>query len=97
MLADLHAVRMLGSASAARATDLAAIAMKLSTVPASGAAEMLGPVGARFLAALADVVTVESHAVAALGDSVAAAGTTAHASATAYEEAESRAGRRLGA
>ncbi len=38
---------------------------------------LLGPVGAGFLAALADAAAIESRAVAALRDTVAAAGTTA--------------------
>jgi hypothetical protein len=58
---------------------------------------MFGPVGARFLAALAEAAALDAGAVAALSDSVSAAGETAHTSATAYDAAERRASRLLGA
>ncbi len=44
----------LGSASSAHAADLAAIAATLSSLPDPATAAAFGPVGARFLAALAD-------------------------------------------
>ena len=53
---------------------------------------MLGPVGTRFLAALADAATEASRAVAALSDRLAAGRLTAHASAGAYEDADHRLG-----
>jgi hypothetical protein len=97
MLADLHAIHTLGSAGAAQAADLDAVAIRLSSVPAAPAAATFGPVGARFLAALAEAAALDARAVAALSDSVSAAGVTAHASATAYDAAERRASRLLGA
>ena len=92
MLADTDAIRALGSASSAHAADLAAVASTLSSLPDPATASMFGPVGARFLAALADAAAGEARAVAALSDSVAAAGTTARASAAAYDDADQRVG-----
>jgi hypothetical protein len=90
MFADTNAIRALGSAHAVEAEDLAAIAARLSALPTG--ASLLGPVGARFLAALSDAAADASRAVAALSDSVSAAATTAHSSATAYEAADRRMG-----
>ncbi len=92
MLADTDAIRSLGSASAAHAADLAAIAATLSSLPDPAAASMFGAVGARFLAALADAVATEARAVTALSDRFSAADTTAHAAATGYDDADLRAG-----
>ena len=92
MLADTDAIRALGSASAARAADLAAIAATLSSLPGPTTAALFGPVGAGFLAALAEAVADQARAVAVLGKSVEAAATTAGASAAAYDDADSRAG-----
>ena len=92
MLADTDAIRALGSASSAHAADLAAVASALSSLPDPATASMFGPVGANFLAALADAAAGEARAAAALSDSVGAAATTAGASAAAYDDADSRAG-----
>jgi hypothetical protein len=92
MFADTDAIRAFGAASSAQADDLAAVAATLSSMPGLGAGSMLGPVGARFLAALADATTDASHAVAALGDRLAAGCLTAHASAAAYENADCQLG-----
>ena len=91
MLADSDAIRALGSACSAQAADLAAIAATLSSLPGPATADLFGPVGADFLAALAEAVADQSRAVAALGDSVAAAAATAGASAAGYDDADSRA------
>jgi hypothetical protein len=93
MFADTDAIRAFGAANSAQAADLAAVAASLSSVPGPAAGSMLGPVGTRFLAALADATTETSHAVAALGDRVSAGCDTAHASAGAYEEADAHGGR----
>jgi hypothetical protein len=90
MFADTNAIRALGSAHAVEAADLAAIAARLSALPTG--ASLLGPVGARFLAALSDAAADASRAVAALSDSVSAAATTAHSSAASYEAADRRMG-----
>ena len=93
MFADTDAIRTFGAASSAQAADLAAVAASLSSMPGPAAGSMLGPVGTRFLAALADATTDASRAVAALGDRVAAGCDTAHASASAYEDADAHGGR----
>jgi hypothetical protein len=93
MFADTDAIRAFGTASSAQAADLAAAAVTLSSVPGPAAGSMLGPVGTRFLAALADATADASCAVAALRDRVAAGCDTAHASAGAYQEADAHGGR----
>lgn len=92
MLADTDAIRALGSASSAQAADLAAIASMLSSLPGPATASMFGPVGAAFLAALADAAAGEARAATELSDSVSAACTTAHASAAAYDDVDQRVG-----
>lgn len=87
MFADPDAIRALGSASSAQAADLAAAAARLSTLPAAA----LGPVGARFVSALADAATQESRAVTALSARLAQASVTADASAEAYDNVDERA------
>src|SRR5437868_2446562 len=90
MFADTDAIRALGAANSAHAADLMSVATTLSSLP--DAADALGPVGARFLAALADATTDASRAVTALADRLAAGSRTAHASAAAYENADERTG-----
>ena len=92
MFADTDAVRAFGAANSAHATDLAAVADALSSTPGPAAEAMLGPVGARFLAALADATTETASAVAALRERLAAGSLTAHASASAYDNADHRLG-----
>ena len=89
MFADTEAIRTFGAASSAQAADLAAVASALSSLPGTDA---FGPVGARFLAALADAATETSRAVTALADRLATGGLTAHNSAAAYESADARTG-----
>ncbi|HKP44940.1 hypothetical protein [Mycobacterium sp.] len=95
MFADTDAVRAFGAANSAHAADLSAIASTLSSLPIGAVATIMGPVAARFVAALADAASRESHAVAALRDSVSAAGTTARSSAAGYEAADQRVGASL--
>jgi hypothetical protein len=85
MFADTDAVRAFGSANAAQAADLGAVAAALSALPDDA---MLGPVGARFLAAYADATAEASRAVSALADRLAAGCRTAHAAAAAYDNAD---------
>ena len=92
MFADTDAVRAFGSANSAHATDLAGVATALALMPDAAVEAMLGPVGARFLAALADATTEVSCAVTAMADRVAAGCHTAHAAAAAYDTADDRAG-----
>ena len=86
MLADTDTIRAFGAASTAHAADLAAVAATLSSMPGAAADSMLGPVGARFLTALADATTEASRAVAALGERLQPGCLSAHASAAPYEE-----------
>jgi hypothetical protein len=88
MFADTDAIRAYGAANSAQAADLAAVAAALSSMPDPAACAMLGPVGARFVAALANATTEASRAATALGDRLAAGHVTAFASATAYENAD---------
>jgi hypothetical protein len=92
MFADTDAICAFGAANSAHAADLAAVAAALSSMPGAAAGSLLGPVGIRFLAALADATTEASHAVTALGERLAAGCSTAHASAAAYENADHRLG-----
>jgi hypothetical protein len=90
MFADTDAIRAFGAASSAQAGDLSSIAAALLAMPSPAADSMLGPVGARFLAALADATTDASRAVATLSDRLESGHLTARASATAYEKADHR-------
>ena len=95
MFADTDAIRALGSDNSAHAADLAAIATTLSSLPVEAAAPTLGPVGARFLTALAEAAADGSHAVAALSDRLSSSSTTAHAAAVAYDDTDHDAGARI--
>ena len=88
MFADTDAIRGLAAANATQAADLAAVAASLSSMPGP----MLGPVGARFVAALADATTNASREIGVLSERLAAGQRTARASATAYESADLRLG-----
>jgi hypothetical protein len=92
MFADTDAIRAFGAANSAHAADLAAVATALSSIPDAAAYAMLGPVGTRFLAALADVAVHSSKAVAALSERLEFGDRTAHASAAAYENADQQLG-----
>ena len=92
MFADTDAIRAFGAANSAQAADLAAVAAALSSLPGADAALMLGPVGTRFAAALADAASDASRAVAALSDRLATGWVTAHASAATYDDADHRLG-----
>ena len=95
MFADTDAIRALGSANAMHAADLASIAAALSLLPVASATSTLGPVGARFVSALAEAVADGSRAVAALSDRLAASNTTAYAAAVAYDDTDRGAGSRV--
>jgi hypothetical protein len=71
MLTDTDAVRALGSASA-QGADLEAIAGTLSSLPVA-ASSTLGPIGTRFLSALAAAAEHESRVAAGLSERAAAA------------------------
>ncbi len=93
MFADTDAIRALGSANSTHAADLAAIAAELSSLPV--AASMFGPVGARFLSALAEAAADGSRAAAALSQRLAASTTTANAAAATYDDTDRGAGTRI--
>ncbi|AGB21694.1 Protein of unknown function (DUF2580) [Mycobacterium sp. JS623] len=88
MFADTDVIRALGAAHAEHAAELASVAATLSSMPDG----TLGPVGARFVAALAEATGEASRSVTTLADRLTAGCHTAHASAAAYESADERAG-----
>jgi hypothetical protein len=93
MFADTDAIRALGSANSAHAADLSAVAAALSSLPVASMA--LGPVGARFVSALAEATAEGSRAVTALADRLSASHATAYAAAALYEKADDGAGSRV--
>ena len=95
MFADTDSIRALGSANSVHADDLADIAATLSSLPVAVAGSALGPVGARFLSALAEAADEGSRAVLALSDRLSVAQTTAYAAADAYDDADRGAGARI--
>src|SRR5512139_2001619 len=96
MHADTDAIRALASSSAAHADELAAIASTLAALPARAAGTAFGPVGEPFLAALTDAVTEGARVVAALSARATSTGDAARRSAAAYDDADARAGARVG-
>jgi hypothetical protein len=92
MFADTDAVRAFGAANSAHAADLSAVVATLESMPGAAAGTMLGPVGARFLVALAEAAADAGRAVSALSDRLQAGHVIARASATAYEDADHRLG-----
>jgi excreted virulence factor EspC (type VII ESX diderm) len=92
VLADTTAIRALAAAHSRHAADLDAVAATLRSVVAPACATTFGPVGARFLAALAEAVARESATVAQLSDRLTVADHTAAATAAAYGSAERRVG-----
>lgn len=97
VLADTDAIRALARSDAAHSADLAAVAADLAAVPVAAAAESLGPVAARFLAALADAAAAGSAGAAALADRLTGGASTERTSASAYDDAQLRAAALFGA
>jgi hypothetical protein len=95
VLADTAVIRALGAAHARQAADLDAVTATLRSVPGSGCAAAFGPVGARFLAALAEAIARESGIAAQLSARVASAGHAAEATADAYDSSERRVGQSI--
>jgi hypothetical protein len=93
MIADTDTVRALGAAHAVQADALTTVAAQLSSLPTGP--EALGPVGVRFLAALAAAAADASRAAAALRDQLATATTVTSAAAEAYEDSDRHAGARI--
>jgi len=90
MFVDTNAICALGTDCSAHADDLSTAAAALKSLPGAGAAAAFGPVGARFLAALADAVAIEMRAVLALGDDLASAHSVTVGVAQTYSDADRR-------
>jgi hypothetical protein len=90
MFVDTNAISALGTDCSAHADDLSSAAAVLKALPGAGAAAAFGPVGAGFLAALADAVAIETRAVLKLGDDLASAQSTTGVVAQAYSDADRR-------
>jgi hypothetical protein len=95
MHADTDAIRVLATASASHADELAAIASTLTSAPTAAAGPAFGPVGAMFLAAIVEAVAQEALTVSALGEHASTTAGAASASADAYDAADARAGARV--
>lgn len=91
MFADTDAIRALGAATAAHATDLAGVAAMLASLPPPN----LGPVGARFSSALEQAAADGARTLAALSERLEAANSTAYAAAAAYDDADAGARARI--
>jgi len=94
MFVDTYAIRALSTDFSTHADDLSTTAAELTSLPGAGAAAAFGPVGAGFLAALADAVTAEARAIAALSEQLASGHSVAAVAAEAYDDAD-RHGSRL--
>ena len=92
VLADIAVIRALGAAQSRQAADLDAISAALVSGGTQLDSDALGPVGAHFLAALADAVARDARLVALLGERVATASATARATADAYVVTEQSTG-----
>ncbi|MEW5811363.1 MAG: ESX-1 secretion-associated protein [Actinomycetota bacterium] len=93
MSVDTDAVRAYGRASDAHAAALHSAAAHLTAAANAGGG--YGPVGARFLAALARAAGDDAGALTALGASLAAARAAAGASAQSYDTADAAAALRI--
>jgi len=95
MLVDTNAIHALGAACSAQAEDLAAVAAALKSLPSPAATTAFGPVGAGFLATLADAAAAEARAITALGADLASARPVSGAVADAYADTDRRNSRLL--
>lgn len=87
--ADMAAIHALGGAFDAHAADLDAVAATLRSMPSPGGA--LGPIGERFLTALAAAVSAHIDAVAALGARAGAGAVSAGVTAAGFSAVGQRA------
>ena len=94
MFVDTHAIRALGTYCSIHADDLSTTAADLKSLAGAGAAAAFGPVGAGFLAALADAVTTEARAIVALSEELDSGHSVTAVAAEAYDDAD-RHGSRL--
>lgn len=95
MLVDTDAIRALGAHCSNQADDLSAAAGALTGLPGPDAAAAFGPVGARFLATLADAIAGEARTVASLSEELASARWRTGVVADAYTDADRRGSRLL--
>jgi hypothetical protein len=95
MHVDTNAVRALGTHCSNQADDLSTAAAAMKSLPGPDTAAVYGPVGARFLATLADAIAAESRAIAALGEDLASARSRTGVAADAYADADQRGSRLL--
>jgi Excreted virulence factor EspC, type VII ESX diderm len=95
MLVNTDAIRALGAACLAQADDLSAAAATLKSLPGPDATAAFGPVGAAFLAALADAAVAEARAITALSENLASAHPVSRAVAGAYTETDQHTSRLL--
>ncbi len=95
MFVDTNAICALGTDCSSHADDLSTAAAALESLPGPGAAAAFGPVGAGFLAALADAVTKEAQAIVALSEDLASAHSVTGVVADAYSDADRRGSHRL--
>jgi hypothetical protein len=95
MLADTSAIHAYGTAQTRHAADLAAVTTRLASAAGALSSDALGPIGARFVAALGEAVAREANLIARLGERAAAAGATAHSAGDAYQATQHRADRSL--
>jgi hypothetical protein len=95
MLADTSDIHAFGAAQSRQAADLAAVNARLESAGGWLSPDALGPVGARFSAALGEAVAREARLVAELSERLAAACATAHSNADAYQATEHRAGQAI--
>jgi Excreted virulence factor EspC, type VII ESX diderm len=94
MFVDTNAILALGSGCSTNADDLSTTAAELKSLPGTGAVAALGPIGAGFLAALADAVTTEARAIVGLSEELASGRSVTGVAAEAYDDAD-RHGSRL--
>lgn len=94
MIVDTDAIRTLGTNCSTQADDLCTAAAALKSLPGPDAAAAFGPVGAGFLATLADAITVEARTITALSENLASAHPVSGVVADAYADAD-RHGSRL--
>ncbi|MDX1886333.1 type VII secretion target [Mycolicibacterium sp. 120270] len=95
MLVDTDAVRALGAHCSNQADDLSTAVAALTALPGPDAVAAFGPIGARFLATLADAIATEARAIAVLGEDLASARSRTDSAADAYADADRRGSRLL--
>jgi hypothetical protein len=95
MLVDTNSINALGTACSSHADDLAAAAAALKSSLGPEVAAAFGPVGAGFLAALADATTAHAQAVIRLSEDLQSAQQVSGGVAQTYADADRRNSRAL--